>query len=106
MRLSVYYKPNKDEFYVNYTEERFHTIPLFSINHYGHIIIQYIYIEDKKVFWNYKDYDRYLNKKYKHRKSPLRYRIGQKIIKLGKYICFGKEEKTKVIYVYKYPWWK
>lgn len=106
MRLSVYYKPKKDEFYVKYYEERLSPIPLLSINHYGHVVIQYIYIKDKKVFWNYNKYEKYLNRKYKHKKPSLRYRIGQAIIKLGKYICFGKKEKVRYVYVYKNQWWR
>ena len=106
MRLSVYYRPNKDDFYVKYYPERYHTLPLLTYNHYGHLVVQYIYIEDKKIFWNYDKYEKYLDKKYKRRKPSLRYRVGQAIIQFGRNICFGKEEKIKYVYVYRYPWWK
>lgn len=106
MRLSVYYKPKQDEFVVKYTEEHFQSLPLLTYNHYGHIVIQYIYIVDHKVFWNYESYKKYIYKATKANKKPFRYILGQRIIKFGKYLCFGKEEKVKAIYVYKYPWWK
>ena len=106
MRLLIYYKPNKEKFVINYNEDRQHELPIGSINCYGHIIIQYWYIENKRVFYEYSKYKKYLDHKLKNRKPSLKYRIGQQIIKLGKYICFGKEEKQKVIYIYKYPWWK
>lgn len=106
MRLLIYYKPNKDRFILNYNQDRQHELPIGSINNYGHMIIKYWYIEDNKVFYNYEKYQRYLDHKYKNRKPSLRYRIGQAIIKLGKKICFGEKEKVKVIYVYKYPYWK
>ena len=108
MRLLIYYKPNIDKFVINYNQDRQHELPIGSVNCYGHIIIQYWYIEDKKVFYYYSKYRRYLDHKYKRNKPSLRYRIGQQIIKFGKRVSFGKEEKVKVIYIdrYKYPWWK
>lgn len=106
MRLLIYYRPKVDKFILNYTEDRQHPLKVGSINCYGHVIIQYWYIEDKKVFFTYKNYKKYLDKKYKRRLSNLRHGIGQAIIKFGQYVCYGKQEKTKVIYVYRYPWWK
>lgn len=106
MRLLIYYKPNIDGFVINYNQDRQHEILLGNLNCYGHLIIQYWYIEDNKVFYNKEKYEKFRRKKYKIRKPSLKYRIGQRIIKFGKRLCFGKEEKVKVIYVYKYPWWK
>lgn len=105
MRLLIYYKPNEDKFILNYKQDKQYELPLGSINCYGHIIIQYWYIEDKKVFYSKSKYDRYMDKRYK-RKPNLRYKLGQHIIKFGKWVSFGKKEKVKVVYVYRYPWWK
>lgn len=109
MRLLVYYNPRKDIFVTNYKEDRHLPIELMSYNCYGNIVVQYLYIIDNKVFYNYKSYSRYFSKKYKTNKitsKSIRYSIGQAIIKFGKYICFGKQEKVKYVYVYRYPWWK
>ncbi len=107
MRLLIYYKPNIDKFVINYNQDRQHSLPIDSVNCYGHIIIQYWYIEDNRVFYSYSKYDKYLDHKYRNRKPSLRYRLGQRIIKFGNVVCFGKD-KVKVIYIdrYKYPWWK
>lgn len=105
MRLLIYYKPNKDIFVINYNQDRQHELELGSKNNYGHIIIQYWYIENNKIFYKYSDYYKYLLKTNKKMKTKIRYKVGQAIIKFGKYVCFGKQEKVKVIYVYKKPWW-
>lgn len=105
MRILTYYNPRRDIFVTNYKQDRQHSLPLLSYNCYGNIVVQYLYIEDNKVFYNYKSYRKYLDKKYKIKKD-YRYIIGQKIIKLGKFICFGKQEKVRIVYVNKYPWWK
>lgn len=109
MRLLVYYNPRKDKFVTNYNADRQHPLPLFTYNCYGNLIVQYIYIEDNQVFWNSKDYRRYLDHKYKislWKKIDLKYKIGQGLIKLGRFICFGREEKVRYIYVNKSSWWK
>lgn len=106
MRLLIYYKPNIDSFVINYNQDRQHELEIGSVNCYGHIIIQYWYLENNKLFFSPITFNRYLDKLYKRRKPSLKYRIGQQIIKFGKWVSFGKEEKVKVIYVYKYPWWK
>lgn len=106
MRILVSYNPKTDRFNTNYNEDRFHPRQLFTYDHYGHLLVQYLYIVDKHVFFNYKTYSKYLNKHYKTQKPPLRTKIGDVVIALGKFIKFGK--KPKVIYVYRdrYPYWK
>lgn len=109
MRLLVYYNPRKDIFVTNYFDDRQHPLKLMTYNCYGNIVVQYLYIIDNKIFYNFKSYDKYLDKKHKRKKitiRKIRYSIGQSIIKIGKYICFGKQEKVKYVYVYRYPWWK
>ncbi|MBQ8902326.1 MAG: hypothetical protein IJY87_04595 [Bacilli bacterium] len=104
MRLLVYYKPNKDIFVVNYKEDRHYPIELFTYNFYGNLVIQYIYIIDRKVFWNYESYYKYYRKKYKISKPSLKYRLGQGLITLGTRICFGTTDRT--IYITRNQWWK
>ncbi len=105
MRLLIYYKPNKDKFFINYTQDRQHELYLDSVNCYGHVIIQYWYILDNQIFFSRKYYEKYLKRKSKHKLRNLKYKVGQAIIKFGRFVCFGREEKVKVVYVYKYPWW-
>ena len=106
MRLLVYYNPKKDYFKINYNEDRLREQKLFTYNHYGHLIIQYLWIEDNKIFFNKNSYYKYFKKKYKKKRIPLRMVIGNAIVKLGKRIAYGKE--PKIIYVYRdrYPYWK
>lgn len=103
MRLLVYYNPKKDRFVVNYKEDRHHPLELFTYNFYGNLVVQYIYILDKKVFWNYKKYSKYYHKKYKTPQPSLRYRLGQKIINLGMKVAFGTTDRNEFIKVNQ--WW-
>ena len=102
MRLLIYYKPKKEKFVLRYNQDRHHELKLDSINHYGHIIIQYWYIEDKKIFFDYKKYQKYRNRNIK--KPSLRYRIGQALINKGLKLCFGTTDRN--IFIKRNQWWK
>lgn len=104
MRLLVYYNPRKDKFVVNYKEDRHHPIELFTYNFYGNLVVQYIYIIDRKVFWNYQKYMKYYFKTHKTPKPTLKYRLGQKLISLGMIICFGTTDRNE--FIRQNQWWK
>lgn len=107
MRLLIYYKPNKDKFILNYNEDRQSELKKGSVNNYGHIIINYVYEEDNKIFFDKRLYEKYKNKKWRKikRKQNLRYRIGQKIIDLGIKISFGKVDRSVFTHNKHYQWW-
>lgn len=108
MRLLVYYNPKKDYFKINYNEDRLREIELYTYNHYGHLVIQYLYVKDNKLFFNRNSYYKYLKKTYKRTHTPVRMVIGNAIMRFGRYIAHGRE--PKVIYVYRdrynYRHWK
>lgn len=104
MRLLVYYNPRKDIFVVNYNEDRHHPIELFTYNCYGNLVVQYIYITNKRVFYNYNKYLKYYRKTHKLPKPSLRYRFGQKLITIGLRIAFKTTDRNQ--FIRHNMWWK
>lgn len=116
MRLLVCYNPRTDKVNINYNDDRFWERELFTYNHYGHLILQYLYIEDKKVFYNKTSYQKYRKKqikKHERKTKTIKWRIGNIICKIGKtidnfgdYLMHGR--RPKIVYVYRntYPYWK
>lgn len=113
MRLLVYYNFKKDCFVCNWKEDRFVKKDLFTYDHYGHYIIDYLYVLDNQFFLSYKTYLKYLKKRAKKYKKPLKYRLGNKLLNLshkindlGRYLMYGRKERVVYVYKNRNQWWR
>lgn len=108
MRLSVWYNPKTDKYInKNVDTSKCWEREECEYNGFGHLFVNYVYIYDHKLFTDKKMYYKYLDKEYKrkHFIFIIRQGLGNRIIKLGHLIKYGRHTRS-VLYKEVYPYWR